>query len=165
MERLCRILGAVVLASWAPASGWWPAGHGIMTRAAVKALPQEMPEFFRAGDFMIAHCSFDPDVSKNRGTSYVRDAERPEHYIDLELLRGRRLPKGRYGFIQLCDKLGIEPEDVGLAPYAVAEWTERLAVAFAEYRKWPDNPFIWSVTGCKNPRHISWRGITVFLAM
>ena len=91
---------------------------------------------------MIAHCSFDPDVSKHRGTSYLRGAERPEHYIDLELLRGHRLPKGRYAFIQLCDELGVEPEDVGLAPYAVAEWAERLAVAFAEYRKWPDNPFI-----------------------
>ena len=44
----------------------------------------------------------------------------------------------------MCDKLDIKPEDVGLVPYAVAEWTERLAVAFAEYRKWPDNPFIQS---------------------
>ena len=24
----------------------------------------------------------------------------------------------------------------------LAEWTERLAVAFAEYRKWPDNPMV-----------------------
>ena len=144
MRRFCRAMCLVVLATWAPAWGWWPAGHGIMTHAAVKALPEGVPAFFRAGGTMIAHCSFDPDVSKNRTTPYVRDAERPEHYIDLELLGGRRLPKGRYAFIQLCEDLDVEPEDVGLVPYAVAEWTERLAVAFAEHRTWPDNPSIQS---------------------
>ena len=29
-----------------------------------------------------------------------------------------------------------------MAPYAISEWTERLAVAFAEHRKWPDNPVL-----------------------
>jgi len=31
---------------------------------------------------------------------------------------------------------------MGFLPYALGEWTERLAVAFAEYRKWPNNPHI-----------------------
>ncbi|MDE0301219.1 MAG: hypothetical protein OXN17_21530 [Candidatus Poribacteria bacterium] len=123
-------------------SAWWSGGHGILTRAAVKAAHDEMPEFFRSGGKMIAHCAFDPDVSKNRGTPVVRSSEHSEHYIDLELLDGRSLPKNRYEFIQLCTELGARPEKVGLVPYAVAEWTERLAVAFAEHRKWPDNLFI-----------------------
>ncbi|HRU05533.1 MAG TPA: hypothetical protein P5137_07135, partial [Candidatus Brocadiia bacterium] len=32
--------------------------------------------------------------------------------------------------------------DVGMLPYAVAEETQRLAVIFAEHRKWPGDPFI-----------------------
>ena len=124
------------------AEAWWSGGHGILTRAAVEAVPDEIPEFFRSGGGMIAHCAFDPDVSKNRGTPVVASSEHSEHYIDLELLQGRSLPKNRYEFTQLCAELGIRPEKVGLVPYAVAEWTERLAVAFAEHRKWPDNLFI-----------------------
>ena len=93
---------------------------------------------------MIAHCSYDPDISKNRGAPHVNSAEHPEHYLDLELLQGKPLPKSRYEFTQLCAELGIKPDTVGFVPYALAEWTERLAVAFAEHRKWPNNTFIQS---------------------
>ena len=142
MKRFLFALCMISLLVGNPVWGWWSGGHGILTRAAVKALPEEMPTFFRLGGRMIAHGSFDPDVSKNQGTPYLRGAEQPEHYLDLELLQGRALPKNRYAFTQLCAELGVGPEKVGLLPYAVAEWTERLAVAFAEHRKWPDNPFI-----------------------
>ena len=142
MRRFLFILCVISLLIGSPAWSWWSGGHGIITRAAVKTLPEDMPAFFRSGERMIAHCSFDPDIAKNRGTSYVKKAEHPEHFLDLELLQGRPLPKGRYAFTQLCAELGIRPEKVGLLPYATAEWTERLAMAFAEYRKWPDNPVI-----------------------
>ena len=142
MKKVLLVLCAIMLLVGNTSRGWWSGGHGILTRAAVKASPDEMPEFFRSGDRMIAHCAFDPDVSKNRGTPVLRSSEHSEHYIDLELLQGRSLPNNRYEFIRLCAELGIRPEKVGLVPYAVAEWTERLAVAFAEHRKWPDNVFI-----------------------
>jgi len=125
-------------AAWA----WWPAGHGILSKAAVLALPTEVPAFFRAGGAMIAHCSWDPDVQKNRATPQLDDAEGPEHYLDSELLKGRPLPATRYQFVQLCAEMKLDPKAVGLVPYAIAEGTDRLAIAFAEHRKWPDNPFI-----------------------
>ena len=31
---------------------------------------------------------------------------------------------------------------MGLLPYVTAEYTEQLALAFAEFRKWPESPFI-----------------------
>ena len=65
-----------------------------------------------------------------------------EHFLDRELLEGRALPPTRYEFLEMCIKAGIDPTKVGLVPYAVAEWTERLAVAFAEHRKWPDNQVV-----------------------
>ena len=137
---VCVSLFAIGGAAW----GWWSGGHGILTKAAVQALPDEVPAFFRAGEGMIAHCAYDPDISKNRGAPHVNNAEHPEHYLDLELLQGKPLPKNRYEFTQLCNELGIKPDKVGFVPYALAEWTERLAVAFAEHRKWPNNTFIQS---------------------
>lgn len=142
MKRVVLVLSMTLLLVGNTCRAWWSGGHGILTRAAVKAVPDEVPEFFRSGGEMIAHCAFDPDVSKNRGTPAVASSEHAEHYVDLELLQGRSLPKNRYEFIQLCAELGIRPEKVGFVPYAVAEWTERLAVAFAEHRKWPNNVFI-----------------------
>ncbi len=142
MARSGVLAGALVLALVPPALGWFPGGHGILSRAAVRGLPEDVPAFFRSGEGAVAHYSHDPDVAKNRGTPILRDAERPEHYLDLELLQGRELPRDRFAFVRLCAEIGVRPEKVGFLPYAVAEWTERLTVAFAEHRKWPENPFI-----------------------
>ena len=125
-----------------PVWAWWGGGHDILTQASVKALPEDMPEFFRSAEKMIAHCVYDPDISKDRGTPHARQAEYGEHYIDVELLKDHPMPEGREAHIKLCAELGLAPRAVGTLPYALAEWTERLALAFAEYRKWPDNPMI-----------------------
>ncbi len=141
MRRL--LFSALILAALAaPAWSWWPAGHGIIARAAVKSLPAEVPAFFREGGDLAAHLSFDPDVAKNRQAPAARDSEEPEHYIDLELLGGTPLPPTRYQFLKLCADKKLDPHAVGTVPYSVTEWTERLAVAFAEHRKWPENPHI-----------------------
>jgi hypothetical protein len=108
----------------------------------VKALPAEVPQFFRAGGGMIGHCAQDPDVAKNREAPNLNDEESPEHYLDFELLQGSALPPTRYAFLKFCAEKGLSPKDVGTVPYAIAEWTDRLTVAFAEYRKYPKNPYI-----------------------
>ncbi|MEX0775456.1 MAG: hypothetical protein WD042_07050 [Phycisphaeraceae bacterium] len=135
------VIGAALLLA-APASAWHTAGHHILAEAAVKALPDEIPAFFRQGAATVAHGSVDPDVMKLRQTPQLRSAEEPEHYIDMELLQGRPLPATRYEFIKLCQELGVEPNKMGTLPYAVVEGTQRLTVAFAEHRRWPDNPHI-----------------------
>ena len=144
MKRFLLVVYVSLFVVGGTAWGWWSGGHGILTKAAVQALPDEVPAFFRDGERMIAHCAYDPDISKNRGAPHVNGAEHPEHYLDLELLEGKPLPKSRYEFTQLCTELRIKPDKVGFVPYALAEWTERLAVAFAEHRKWPNNSFIQS---------------------
>ena len=127
-----------------PARGWLLEGHHILTLSAVAALPDEVPAFFRQGAKTVAHLSIDPDMGKNRGTPQVRGAEYPEHFLDREMLDVETLPASRYAFVKLCYEHGVSPEKMGFVPYAVNEWTERLAVAFAEFRKWPDNPHIQS---------------------
>ena len=140
MRRLVLVLCLILLA--VPAWGWWTGGHAILTRGAVQALPEEVPAFFRSGAGAVAHGSYDPDVAKNWGTPHVGAAEYPEHFLDVEYLKGSELPDDRYAYVALCCELGVKPEVVGFLPYALCEWTERLAVAFAEHRRWPDNPFI-----------------------
>ena len=142
MKRFYNALILFSLLLTTPVWAWWGGGHDILTQASVKALPEEMPEFFRNADKMIAHCAYDPDISKERGTPHARQAEYGEHYIDIELFGEHPIPEGRDAHLKLCAELGLEPRKVGTLPYALAEWTERLAVAFAEYRKWPDNPMI-----------------------
>lgn len=126
----------------APAQAWWPQGHSILTSAAVQSLPADFPAFFREGAGQIAHSAQDPDVDKNRDMPTVTDAEAPEHFIDYELLGGEALPATRYQFLQLCERLKIKPNEVGLLPYAITEDTERLAIALAEHRRWPNNRYI-----------------------
>lgn len=139
------VLSTAGLLSWhRPAAAWWPRGHGIIAEAAVLALPEEVPAVFRSRARAVAHHSYDPDVLKNRDAPALRDAEDPEHYIDLELLQGKPLPGTRSAYLRLLGELKVEPRKAGLVPYAVTEWTERLAVAFAEHRRWPRNGYIHS---------------------
>ncbi|MFN3652512.1 MAG: hypothetical protein ACK47B_23290 [Armatimonadota bacterium] len=147
MRKQAVLLALAAALTWVlPAAAWWPKGHGILARAAVRALPRTMPAYFREGGSLVAHVSEDPDVAKNRDAPHVSDQESPEHFFNAELLQGRPLPETRYQFLKLCAEAKLDPKEVGLLPYAVTEWTERLAVAFAEHRRWPDNPHIRTKT-------------------
>ena len=142
MKHIPKTLILCTLILTSPTWAWWGGGHDILTQASVKTLPEEVPEFFRSAGKMIAHCAYDPDISKNRDMPHARAAEYSEHYFDLELIKENPIPEDRNAFIKLCAEMELAPSKVGFLPYAVAEWTERLAIAFAEYRKWPDNPMI-----------------------
>ena len=122
---------------------WWGDGHEILTRAAFRSLPNTVPEFFRAGESVAANAVYDPDLFKNRGVPAISKSEHPEHFFDVELLSGPP-QKSRYAFIRSCLQRGLDPTRVGLAPYAITEWAERLTVAFAEHRKWPTDQGIQS---------------------
>ncbi len=137
----------VLVVIWTSSAwGWWPPGHGILTRAALLSLPEEMPAFFRQGRRTAVSAAFEPDVL--RGTkiparsTHIRRSDAPEHYINLERFRGQEIPAGRYEYIQLCSEMGIQPNHAGFLPFALAEWTERLAAAFAMHRRWPDNDLV-----------------------
>lgn len=136
------LAGLVLLVCGAPAWGWWAEGHALITRAAVQALPAEMPEFFRQGEDALAQCTTELDAERIPALPHLRSAGRGEHFLDLELLGGRPLPEHRYEFVKLCAEAGLDPAQVGTVPYAVAEWTEKLALAFAQHRRWPENALV-----------------------
>ena len=140
------VIAAGVFCFCAPSRAWWPEGHGILSEAAVRALPDETPRFFRRQAKAVAHYSFDPDVAKNRAAPHASNAEFSEHFFDWELiapvLGDESFPITRYEFLKLCYDNDLKPNEVGLLPFAVAEWTERLTIDFAQYRRWPKNKAI-----------------------
>ncbi len=125
-----------------PARAWWPEGHSIIAAGAVKALPDEVPVWFRAGIGQIAHDAQDPDVQKNRSLAMMTEREYPQHFFDWELIGMETLPPTRREFYADCAKRGVNPFDVGELPYSLAEWTQRLTMAFAESRQYPGNAYI-----------------------
>jgi hypothetical protein len=139
---LMVMVGAVAL--WPlTARAWFGEGHQRVARKAA-VLPQTLPAFFAGGATVIADASPDPDCFRERLTPQLSRAESPEHYIDLELLKGKPLPPTRYEYIRLCQSLNVAPDHVGTLPYAVTEWTQRLTLAFAQHRKWPGDKAIQS---------------------
>lgn len=126
-----------------PCMAWIAEGHARATKYAIELIKEKVPGFFVAGTPAVAHCSGDPDIFKvSVGSKQLNKTESPEHYIDLELLNGKKLPESRREFARLFTNTDRTPEKVGTLPYAVVEWAQRLTLAFAEYRKWPDNEII-----------------------
>ncbi len=148
MSRYARIphalavLSAVILLMLTHRAGaWHDEGHYYAAvAAAAKAMPDDVPAFFREGSATIGHNALDPDVFKSRALPQLNHCEFPEHFIDLEMLQGRELPKLRYEYLAMCYEMGVDPSRAGTLPYSIAEWTQRLTMAFAEYRADPENP-------------------------
>ncbi len=138
--RAARSLAPVLLLlGAASAAAWLTPGHRKVAIDAVAALPAAFPAFFRAGAATVGHLSVDPDLHRNAGTPVLKVREEPEHYIDLERLAGRPLPATRAEYFWTMVEAGRGPADMGFLPFAVIEGTERLALCFAEHRRWPDN--------------------------
>jgi len=136
-----------ILFSIGSASAWDSYGHTRAAKEAVQALPEEVPKFFRRGAGTVGHVAIDPDVMKSRDTPQLGHQEFPEHFLDFELLEEPNLPDLRYAFVaQVTNQASKpnKPSQVGFVPYAVTEGAQRLSLAFAEHRCWPDNPHVRS---------------------
>ncbi len=148
MKYKCKPIGLALLAlltllgGWV--IGWWSGGHETVAEAAAARLPDEMPSFFRRGGRELAHFASDPDRWKNRQMTFLRPAEEGNHFLDLEDLEGKPLPAThRFDAIKLLGvELKKEPNRVGLLPYAIMEYYEKLTVGFFDYRKSPTNAAI-----------------------
>lgn len=138
---VCVMVG-LLLIPMSKGFAWHDEGHVYTVHAAVEALPDSVPAFFRGAGEAMAHGSIDPDGFKHRKLPQLDAAEYPEHFFDLELLEGREVPASRYEFLAMCRDLGVEPQKVGMLPYAIAEWHQRLVWSFAEHRARPENEHV-----------------------
>ncbi len=133
------------------AFGWGDEGHMAVSRAAMQHLPADMPAFFKTAAAVdrIVYLGPEPDRWRHKEEYAVKNAQEPDHFIDLERTEGiGELPAGRYEFIQkMYEKrakaiaAGNEhaddflPEKTGLQPYITMEIYDRLKVAFRDYRQ------------------------------
>ncbi|HET9766241.1 MAG TPA: hypothetical protein VFS60_05310 [Thermoanaerobaculia bacterium] len=125
-----------------PASAWFTVGHAKVARAAVRALPPELPSFFRDGSFGVGEAAVDPDLFKDRNLVALRAAEDPQHYLDWELIAGMPLPTDRWLFTAQVLERKIDPKNVGVLPYSLLEAVQRLTITFAEHRRYPEDVYI-----------------------
>ena len=70
--------------------------------------------------------------------------EEGNHFLDTEDLDGKPLPAtNRFDAIKLiANELKKEPNKVGMLPYAIMEYYEKLTIGFYDYRKSPTNSAI-----------------------
>lgn len=124
------------------AQGWWVEGHSRIADAASKILPPELPAFFRTAGKDLGHLAGDPDRWKNKDLPFLRAAESPEHFLDLEYLDDSPLPEDRYKMLDLLRDKKRKATIVGMLPFAIIESHDRLACAFQDHRAAPEDPII-----------------------
>ncbi|HVZ17186.1 MAG TPA: hypothetical protein VG897_08725, partial [Terriglobales bacterium] len=133
-----------VLFSAVLAFGWGNDGHMIVNRAAVNAVPADVPAFFKAGIERIVYDAPEPDRWREKLEPELKASQEPDHFIDLERVSDLgELPENRYEFIKLLYAKRARttenpddylPEKVGFQPYIALEVYGRLKVAFRQYR-------------------------------
>jgi hypothetical protein len=142
MRKYLAGAALAILVAVGSSPAWWVKGHGSIAEAAAAKLPESMPAFFRAAGPQLAHLAGEPDRWKNPSAKFLRAAEAPDHFIDLEDLEGKELPPDRYKAAALVARLKHRPERTGMLPYAIMENYDRLSCAFYDYRADPKNPAI-----------------------
>jgi hypothetical protein len=139
------LLIAVFLTRSETVAAWGNEGHVYLNRVAATKIPVAMPLFLRQAVVEIAYLGPEPDRWRNPGEFALKNAQEPDHFIDLERVAWLApLPQGRYEFYQkLYEKRAATtdhpddylPEHVGLQPYIVMEIYGRLKASFREYRQ------------------------------
>lgn len=132
----------VFLAGAAAASAWNGKTHRQVAEVAATRLPGDLPAFLRTAGPALGRAAIDPDVWRNEATSALRAATRADHYFDLERVETAVWPERRHTYLARLGTAGHDAGWTGTLPLAIAEHSDRLALALAEYRCWPDDAAI-----------------------
>ena len=126
------------LATATLAHAWGNEGHRLVNRLAVSNLPADVPAFLHSDAAIeeIEYLGPEPDRWRSAGEPELRDAQAPEHFIDLEPADALGpLPHNRLDFEAKVFTAGQRPEKIGLQPWETTEVWERLKAALREYRR------------------------------
>jgi hypothetical protein len=127
---------------------WGAKGHRLVGTAAVQALPDGMPAFFRAATEQLAYLNPEPDRWRGRPERdldpALDGAWAGDHFLDTELaspavLRAALAAPHRYAYADTLRAAGIEAAQMGFAPFAILELTQRLRQEFRMWRSAPDS--------------------------
>jgi hypothetical protein len=101
-------------------------------------LPSDAPAFLKEQKALLTYTSTEPDNWRKYG-NILRQAERPNHYLDLEEIDGAAgtlLPlSDRHTAILSYWARGDSVQDVGLLPYSILEYYQLLRGEFKRYRQ------------------------------
>lgn len=124
------------------ALAWGATGHRLIGRAAVAALPGELPAFLRTAAAVeaVGELAREPDRWKDAGK--VHDADRnPAHFLDLgddgKVFGGpalAALPETRAGYETALRQAGADGWKAGYLPYSIIDAWQQLAKDFAYWR-------------------------------
>ncbi len=117
---------------------WGNVGHRMINGLAMTALPKDMPAFLQtpAAVDEVEYLGPEPDRWRSPAEPELRDAQAPEHFLDMEYLKQLgSLPHERLQFEKLALLHELDPAHVGLQPWQTEEVWERLKSAFRDYRE------------------------------
>jgi len=129
-------------------AAWGDAGHRMVGLAAAGALPEAMPDFFRAAGPQLGYLNPEPDRWKERTERGLDPAleggTSPEHYIDMDLidptiLRAALSAPNRWAYADTLRAAGVSPTTMGFLPFEMLENAQRLRSAFRLWRIAPDS--------------------------
>ncbi|CAN5517562.1 hypothetical protein BH23BAC4_BH23BAC4_16350 [soil metagenome] len=124
----------------APTAALWGAdGHRMIGQVAAETLPADMPAFFRGAAAQLSYLNPEPDRWRSRDERdldpAMDNAHTAEHYINFERLpEGALLAPHRFAYLDSLREAGIETPGPGLLPYRILEMTQRMRVAFRQWR-------------------------------
>jgi hypothetical protein len=120
---------------------WGEEGHRLVGEAAARALPVDMPAFFRNAVEQLAYLNPEPDRWRAPRDATPLDAAMdpayaPDHFVDLELLpAGALRARDRHAFADSLRKATVSPQVAGFLPYRIVELTARLREEFRLWRR------------------------------
>lgn len=132
------LLGTVALP--APSARWGAHGHEMAARAALAALPVDMPAFFRDAADQLVYLDPEPDRWRVTGRDEAFGAWSFDHFINLESVPDAALgARDRYAFLYAVGAAGVEePHRVGFLPFAIVERYQRLVTEWELWRRETD---------------------------
>lgn len=126
------------------AARWGAEGHRMVGEAAARALPAEMPAFFREAVDQLAYLNPEPDRWRDRDERELDpamdNAHGAEHYINFEPLPAGALEAPhRFAYLDSLRAAGLQTPGPGLLPWRILEMTQRLRVNFRLWRAATDS--------------------------
>jgi hypothetical protein len=141
MRRLLVVLTGVAAAFTASSSlsAWGAHGHQLAGQAAVLALPDDVPAFFRNAAEQLSWLNPEPDRWRDRAERdadpALAEAFDPDHYIDMEIVpTGALDAPHRYAYLAVVTSAGKTAAEVGTSPYRMLEVFQRLRSSFRAWR-------------------------------
>ena len=141
-RRSIWLAAALSLIAEAHAFAWGSSGHRMIGRAAIEALPPELPPFLRTEAVAIAVGELSREPDRSRGAGRTHDSDRdPGHFVDADdqgrfagvLLLGA-LPATRDDYEKALRAAGASSWTLGYLPYSIIGDWQQVRRDFAYWR-------------------------------